>query len=374
MTTEAERTDAAAALAAAEEDLAAVVDEIEERGEEQVAAAADAYRRATALFERYEDTATGTGRENFQNYVEFQSEFDSLVEELDEDVPAREAFEEAEEVLDRRRLRERDFERAREVLEPAAEYVDLLERRDAARERRREARQRVNRAVRDAEERLAELDRLTRLAEADLDAPVDRLREPIEAYDEAVREEFRSFKRSASARDLLDLVGRTESFPLVEFRQPPPDLREYVSAKPAGEEPAPTLLEYAEYSPSKLDHYVDDVGALRTKMAVHRTYLERLDADPLTVGWPPPEAGVLRRRTEELISVVSRFASEETVARLRTVRALPRETDYERLRRAATARADLSESERERVVSGEVEREREAVASRLDRLRAARGE
>jgi hypothetical protein len=361
--------DAAAELAAAREELAAVEREIEDHGEDGVAAAADAHRRATDLLDRYEGSATGTGRENFQRYVEFQDALATLVEGLPEDLPEREAFEEAAEVLDRRRLSESHFERAREALGPAAAYADLLNRREAARGRVRDAKTRANRALREAEERLEDLRRLERLGEADLDAPVERLRDPIEAYNDAVREEFTDLRRSAPARELLDLVERTRSFPLVEFRQPPAELAAYVRENPAGEEPVATLLEYADYSPSKLDHYVEDVGALRTTVAVHRTYLERLDGEPLTVAWPPPPAGVLRRRAEELVSVVGRFAAEETVARLRAVRALPRESDYESLRASATARAELSEAERRRVAAGDVRREREALEDRIERLR-----
>jgi hypothetical protein len=347
------------------EDLEAAQAEVDAHGEAAVDEVAGAYRRLSDLLDRYEEPASGTGRETFQKFVEFQGAFDTLVEEVDDDLPGADAFDDVAELLDQRRLSQEDFARARERLGPAARYADLLDRREAARDRLREARKFLKRHRRTIETAISELEELQALGAVDLDAPVERLRDPIDRYNDAVRTAFETFREEASAREVLTFVAVTESYPLVEYRQPPAELLEYVESKPAGEESLETLLKYADFSPTKLDHYVEDVGALRTRVAVHRTYMERLDADPLTVGWPPPDAGVLRRRCDELVSVVGRFADESVVATLRDVRALPRRTDYERLRRAAEARSDLDEAERERLQSGAVE---DALATARDRL------
>ena len=87
------------------------------------------------------------------------------------------------------------------------------------------------------------------------------------------------------------------------------------------------------------------------------------------MGWPPPSADRLRPRASELVSVVGRFADEETVAALRRVRDLPRTTDYERLRTAATARTELSDDARERLQSGAVESELAELRAERERLR-----
>lgn len=361
--------DPAGAVRAASEELAAAEAAVADRGEARLAAVREAYREATDLLDRYEGRATGTG--DFAAFVEFQEAFVELVEGLDADLPAREAFERANDLLDQRRLGEDDFAAARDELSAAAELVALLDDRETARERYEATRRDARRRLRELSERIDRLERLQRLGEADLDAPVERLRDPIDAYDDAVREAWREFRREASAREVFRVVEASGAYPLAAFRQPPSELREYVATAPAGEEPIPTLLEYADYSPSKLDHYVDDVGALRTTVAVHRTYLERLDAEPLTIDWPPPAAGTLERRAEELVSLVGRFADEATVATLRAVRDLPRETDYERLRTAARSREDLGEAERERVQSGDLDRELERARSLLTDLEDA---
>lgn len=337
--------------------------EISDVGEEAVVDAADTYRKAVGLLDRYEGSATGTG--DFEAYVEFQGKFLDLVDDLGSDVPAKDAFDAAAERMDRRRLSVDDFEAARADLEPAAEYVDLLDRRE-------EAKESVSAAKRDAKLYLRELDdeidrraEMLAFADADLDAPVEEIRDPIETYNDAVAEEFRTFYESAPASDVIGLLERAESFPLVAFDSPPRDLREFVRESPDADEPIPTLLEYADYSGSKLDHYAEDPALLQTSVAVHRTFLERLSADPLTVSLPPPDAATLRLWAREAMSLLGRFASEETVARLRVVRDLTRRDDYEELRFVARAHEELDTDARERVNSG-------AAATELERLRDAR--
>lgn len=359
-------------LARAAERREQLRERVAEHGERQVRTVADAYRKLERLLDRYEETATGTG--NFETYLEFQEEVGQLVEGLPDDLPERSAFEDAGDVLEQRTLRAKHFQRAREVLAPARDLTELLEDWQDARETYRDRRIAVADGIEELDERVAELERLLVLGEADLEAPVDRLRDPIEAYDEAVREAFRSFKRERSARAVLDVVESAAAYPLVEFSMPPPRLREYLDDAPAGEEPIPTLLEYADYSASKLDHYVEDAAAVKRHVATNRTYLERLDAGPLTVGWPPPPADRLRWTCREYEAVVHRFADETVTERLRVVQGLVRDPEYERLREAAVARTDLADDERERLASGAVERQLQAVREERAELAAALSE
>jgi len=356
-------------LRTAREELAAARSAVDEQGEERLERVRDAHRAATDLLDRYEGRATGTG--DFRAFVEFQEAFVELVEGLPDDLPAREAFEAANDLLDQRRLDEDDFERAREHLEPAGDRAALLAERERARERYETARRDARRRLRELDDRIDRLERLRRLGEADLDAPVERLRDPVESYDEAVREAWNQFRREASAREVFRVVEASEAYPLAAFPQPPADLREYVETSPAGEESIPTLLEYADYSSSKLSHYVDDPGALRTRVATGRTYLERLGAEPLTVSWPPPSGDRLRYRAAELVSVVARFAPEDVVAKARRLRRLPDAVDYERLRETALARDELDDEERERLASGAVEGELTAARDERERIEAA---
>lgn len=343
--------EAAAELRETYDELRAIERRIDDLGEERVEAAADAFRRAHRVLDGYEDDATGTG--DFGAYVSFESEFTAATT-VDDDALAADAFEAAQEAVDKRRLSESDFAAAREELEAAGEYVDLLERRDDAIGAYRAARRAADEALDALEARIDELERVADFVDVDTDAPVGRLREPIEAYNDAVREAFEAFEREASARELFDFLARTERYPLVDVDQPPPELREYVDEAPAGEEPLPTLLEYVDYSPSKLEHYVEDPGALRTTVAVHRTYLDRIDAEPLTIAWPPAPADELWYRIEELIPVVSPLETEEPIVRLREIRSLTREEAYPELRRAARAREELSEAELGLLASGEI--------------------
>lgn len=339
---------------------------VAEIGEAELQRLADAYRDLQSLFDTYEEEATGDG--DFQVFIEFQEEMAKFIERLDEGVRHYERFEEVDEMMQQRRLTESDFANARDTLAPVENDVARLEERTATANRFDELTTRAHRRRRELEERIGELDRLLELDDADLDAPVERLREPIEAYNDAVSEAFREFKRDASAREVLSFVATTTAFPLVDYREPPDDLRSYVETHEPGTESVTKLLEYADYSTSKLGHYVDDPDLLRRRIGTHQTYLRRLDATPLTVGWPPPSATRLEWELRERIQVVGRFAPEEIVAQLRDLRALPDEVDYERLHRSAVAREQLTDDQRRRLADGAVKREREQAATARDQL------
>ncbi|WP_434521586.1 DUF7118 family protein [Halorubrum sp. AS12] len=346
----AEAGEAAARLRERYDELRRTTSRIDGYGRDRVEAAADAYRRAQRILDRYEEDAVGSG--DFESYVRFRGEFGDAVD-VDEDLPASDAFEAADEAVDKRRLSESDFADARDALEPAGEFVDLLEAYDDAVDDYRAARKDAREARKRLESRLDELREVADMADADLDADLSRLRNPIEAYDEGIREAFREFFKSASAREVFDFLDRADGTPFVDVDVPPTDLAEYVESHAAGEEPPATLLEYADYTNSKLEHYVDDPGALRTAVAVHRTYLERLDGDPLTLDWPPKPGDELAYEIDELVPLVGRIADDEVVATLRSVRELARTDEYERLRRAAEVRDALDEPDLALIERGE---------------------
>jgi hypothetical protein len=354
-------------LAAAEADLATARERVDEFGEAELEGLADAYEEFTALLVRYEEPATGDG--NFETFIEFQGRVETFVERLPDDLLLREVFEECDEHLQQRRLSESDFEHVREQLEPVADLVERLEERDRAREEYQRARRAVRDRRRELEEEIEALRRLERLGAADLEAPTERLRTPIEVYNERVTDAFAAFRNEAPTREVFAFLEATTAYPLVAFPALPEDLREYVTTHPPGTEPIPRLLEYADYSRSKLDHYVDDPVALEEGVGSHETYLRRLDADPLRVAWPPPPAGRLGWRCRELTAAVNRFAPP-VVEELREVAALPRETDYGRLRESAVAESELTADEHARLERGAVSEDLEAALAERERLTA----
>jgi len=334
---------------------------------------ADAYESFEDVLDRWEERATDW--DDFQGYVEFRNDVAATLESIPEDVPKSEAFLAADGHVKTgsatQSLRQRDFDAAREALAPAREYADHREALAEARERYREARRAVRRRRDEVADSVDDLERLVELSEVELEAPVEELRDPIERYDGAVEAAFAAFRRTAPARDVLAFVETASAYPLVDVQPPPAELLEYVREQPAGEHALPELLEYAEYSASKLQHYVDDPDLLKRRVAVNRTYLERLSADPLVVAWPPADRELLRYRTGELVSLVARFADDETVAALRAVRALTFREDYDRLRTAAVARAELTDEERRRVERGVVDEGLVAARETRERLETA---
>ncbi|MFB6070329.1 MAG: hypothetical protein ABEJ76_04835 [Halanaeroarchaeum sp.] len=364
--------DALAELADAREALDEADDRVAEVGEDTLRRLEGARDDLVHLLDAYEGRATGSG--DFQAYVEFQDEVVSLVESLPEDLPRRETFEDVSERFEKRRLTERDFEAAREALAPVNDLVERLEDRSAARDRYEAARRAAESRLHEIDREIERLERVADLAEADLDAPVENLRDPLEAYNEAVESAFQRFRSEASARRVIDFVETTQAFPLARFPAPPDDLADYLATSPAGEETIATLLEYADYTRSKLSHYVEQPQTFKRVVGGNRTYFTRLDAEPLQFDWPPAGADQVRWRADELVSVVNRFATDDTIEHLERVKSLARdEPHFEHLRTAALAREELSPDERERVEAGIVgedlatlREERERLADALD--------
>ncbi|RQG92701.1 hypothetical protein EA462_00245 [Natrarchaeobius halalkaliphilus] len=344
---------------------------IDEHGGDAVADASEAYRNATDLLDSYVDRATGTGRENFTAYIQLEGQFASLVDGLPDDLRGRDAFEDALDAIDKRRLSESDFETAHAALEPASRYVELIDERESAREALAEARKVASKRRRTIDDEIDERERLLELATADLDAPVERLRKPIDRYNERVLEAFTEYRLETSAREVFSVLERSAWYPFVDFERPPDDLRAYVEESSDGEYTIPELLEYAGYSRSKLSHYVEDADVLKRRVATQQTYLDDIDGEPLTIAWPPAPTGVLRRRTRERRPFVERVADEETVALLREIRLLTADPDYDRLQTAAKAVAKLTPDERDRLASGRVEDELKALRTERDDLATA---
>lgn len=361
--------DLVAALDSAESRLDRAEERVEEFGREQLEELADAYRRFTSLLERYEQKVLPDGGDK-RTIIEFQSEIEALMNDLSEEMLLYGSFQECDEHLQQKWFKQSHFEYVREQLEPVADLVDRLEEREAALDSYRETRREIRHDIHTLEQRADDLERLSRLGEADLGAPTERLREPIEAYNDDVTTAFEEFVGEASAREVVSFLDAMTAYPLVAFREPPAELCRYLREEPPGEQPLSKLLEYAGYSRSKLDHYVDDPDRLTHVIGSRRTYLSGLDADPLTVGWPPPSATELHWRCRELTAAVNRFAPP-VVESLRAVAALPRETEYERLRDSARASEQLSAEDRDRLASRDTEAELERTREELRRLRNA---
>lgn len=356
--------DVVAELRAAHEARAAARDAVSEVGRDRLVALRDALDSALRLFDRYEESATGTG--DFQSYLSFQDDLVEFVEDLADDLPEREIFEAWLDDFKKRRLSSSDFDRARRELDPARDLVDRLESLEDATAEHRQAVSAAKRRRDELRERIQHLERVQALGNVDLDAPVEALRGPIDASNDAIRSNFRVFLRESSARDVLGLLDHAQSFPLVDVEAPPDDISHYVGAHEAGEESVSRLLELADFSRSKLQHFVDDPGSFKRVVGGNRTYLDTLSAEPFTVEWPPAEAAILRRRIDELISLVGRFADEDAVARLREVQQRTREDRFDVLRDAALAREELSDEDRERLQSGAVEGDLADAREELD--------
>jgi len=179
---------------------------------------ANAYESVVRVLDRWEERATDW--DDFEGYVEFRDDLSETMSSIPEDVPEGDAFLEADGHVKTggvsTSLTTEDFDVAREALAPAREYADYRDDLEAARRRYRRACRAAEDRHRALEGRIEDLERLRRLGEADLEAPVERLRDPVERYDEAVGEAFEEFRREAPAREFLDLVETAAGCPLVD--------------------------------------------------------------------------------------------------------------------------------------------------------------
>ena len=359
------------ALAAARREREAAIERVEAIGEAELERLESYYEQFTTLLGRYEDRASGSG--DFQAFVEFQEQLEEFTTDLPADLPERETFEAIDDRLQKRRLTESDFEWARSRLEPVEDLIGRLEERDDAHELVRATKGDIRAAIQETRTRIDRLETVRSLGAADLDAPVEDLREPIERYNESVREAVQEFRRSAPAREVLGVMQRAQRYPLVPVPDPPTDLQEYLESAEVGEEPIPTLLEYADYSRSKLAHYVEAPATFARIVGGRRTYLNGIDASPFTIDWPPPAAETLRWRGRELIAVLDRFAPAETIAAFRSAFEMARTEPqrYASLRLTARAKTELSDEERKRVAAGRIEADLAAARERLETLQAA---
>ncbi|MES3517474.1 MAG: hypothetical protein PPP58_07405 [Natronomonas sp.] len=343
---------------------------------ETLTAVADGYRSIVSVLDRYEERATDW--DDFEGYVEFRRELSETLESIPEDVPTGDAFIEADRQVKTagptESLSKRNFDAAREALSPAATYAELEADIEEAVATYREAYRAVRRRREELEDRIEELESVARFGDAPLSAPTERLREPIEAYNEGIEAAFEQFRREAPARELLSVVRAAADRPLIGFEKPPEELCAYLESAAIGEEPIDQLLEYADYSNSKLSHYVENPRRLKGRIGTNRTYLDGLSAEPLQIEWPPLAATPLRFRIDEQIGIVGRIADEDTVAALRTVAEATRWENFEDLRTAAIATAELTAEQRRKLEAGEIDAERREAETACDAVEAALAE
>jgi len=372
MSTNSVEHDLVADLRQTEQRLERAQDRVDEFGEDDLQQLASVYREFLGVLDRYEDEVTDDGGD-YQTNIEFQSQIAEVSEHISDDLLLSETFRECDEYLQQKWFSQSDFEHVYDQLEPVADLVERIDERDRILENYRETRRDIEYRIRKLDEEIDELERLSRLGNADLDAPTHRLRDPIETYNDAVTDAFDTARSEWSAREMLDFVTATDPYPLVEFEQPPDELVTYVFESNPGTETIQTLVEYADYSRSKLDHYVDEPAAFEEAVGGKQTYLSRLDAEPLRIDWPPPEPETLQYRCRELTAAVNRLDSE-TVEPLRTVAALPRETEYDRLRDSVLATEQLTDSERDRIESEDIEGQLAECRTERERLQDALSE
>ncbi len=349
-------------------DIDATIDDI---GEDRLNDLNDRYQEFTTLLKTYKESASGTGRETFQEYVAFQGELDAFESALPSNALKTDVFKDAIEYLDQRRLNQGDFEEAHAILAPIEDRLAIIEDREKAREEFASAKRAIQQQIDDLDDEIERLERALSFENVDFTVSVDQLRSLIDSYNTAISTDFSSFKSNAPAHDFIQFIEKTTNYPLVAFPSPPSELIEYLESADIGNEPLPHILEYTDYTRSKLSHYVDDPSTFNARIAANQTYLDRLSPSPLTISWPPPPQEELHWILRELISVVNRIATSDTMKKLNTLQNFAHKNEYSDIRRAAKAESVLDDTEKERLASGELTAEHEAKQQEKDKLQTA---
>jgi hypothetical protein len=298
------------------EEYKKVRERVREVGEERAEKTHDLYETVDKNLERYREDATGHGE--FKKYIELRSIVAGVEEKLDEeDVYMSEEFEDALSHLDGRTLRDKHFRRARAGLEDVKEFTESYERYEKLEEELEDGLgglEKRKKELRDGIDKAEE--RLGKACEAEgVDA--SPLREAVKEYNEDVHEDFEAFLHEAPAVEVARLGEKTLDSPLVEDAPVEHGIAERLS-RYVDEETAGRVLELADASDGKLSHYVEDTAGFRD--VVPRTFFETASAERFELSYEPEN--VVLRRIPELVSLVSSFADEDTVAVLRRVGAM----------------------------------------------------
>jgi len=348
------------------EEYEKVRETVRDVGEERAERTHDLYETVDKNLEKYREDATGHG--DFGKYIEFRNFVAGVEEKLDEEeIHLTEEFESAMSHLDARTLRDKHFRRARADLEPVADFAETYERYE-------ELGEELNDELRSLEKRKKELENEIEDAEESLEkareankVDASSLRETVEAYNESVNDNFDSFLRNASAVEVARLGEKTLGAPLVEGAPVERGVAERLS-RYVEDETVERVLELADASDGKLSHYVEETDEFRD--AVPRIFFETASAERFELSYEPE--GVVRRRAPELVSLVSSFADEETVAALRRVDGMAERGEYGPMRRAVVAgeEAGATAEDIEKRLD-ELRNEKESVEERAARIRSA---
>lgn len=340
-------------------------------GRREVEAARSIYNRLSNYIDRYEEPAKGHG--DFESYLEFQSVLAEIEEELSDDVYGKEAFENALGRFESRTLRAKHFERAKNDLKEVQDVVESLEREEHLVDELETETGRLRKRRREIENELQDLDERISHAKEATNVEYQELKELVEKYNQRVEEEFRSYISSASAVDVARLARKLSNMPLLPTPAIEDGAVDVLESPGVKDESVDRVLEYAGYSNSKLEHYVDRPEEFRKK--VPEAWFRTADAGPFKLSLDERE-GVVERKIPELVRVISIFSGEETVRVLRKIGDLARKGEYSELRSAHKADqrsggkdpGTLREKKEElRKEIEEIDRELERISEVLDR-------
>lgn len=344
---------------------------IEDIGLEKAKKTHDFYSELSETMEEYREDAVGTG--DFETYVEFQGILDDLLQRINNsqnEVYRAEDFERVIDGFEKRVIRESDFRRAESRLADVRELAETIDRvREIEKELRYE-KGRLERRKSELESRLKRVGRKIDTAKGVSDIDPSPLISIIESYNSSVETDFEEFYNSAPSIKVARLGEKARDLPLADIKPLDKETVEILRRTGMGQKTVSEVLEYADYSNSKLSHYIERPDEFRRN--VSQTWFKLLSADDFKISVETPQ-NLIKHKVPELIRIVDEFGSEETVRRLREIHSVAEKGEYAPMRRAYLSEKetgdkgleDLQEEKRD------IESEIDEIESKIDEIESA---
>lgn len=313
----------------------------------------------------------------FKTHRSLRMTLDRLARRIQKSYENEEIGEEVEH-FDKALVHARDWhwKDTRRALEPLEEIAGLRDERNRVEKeirRQKKARRKKRRELEERARRLRSL-RDTRL-DPGAEEYIHSIQERLDRVNERIVGVLDALVSNAPTREVIRLLGDVGIRPELGLPRAPDKsgLMGFLGSHPVGNEPIYRVLEYADYSDSRLSHYVDRPREFKDAMSANLAYLEKItDIRRLAPKLQVEPGGMLARRLSALTSLVSRAGSlveKDTSGLVQELREMRREvlsgeyarhfSSYRRIQR-------LSQEERRLVEAGAVEDELAEVERRLE--------
>ncbi|MDY6765077.1 MAG: hypothetical protein SV377_05240 [Halobacteria archaeon] len=344
---------------------------IEDIGLEKAKKTHDFYSELSETMDEYREDAVGTG--DFETYVEFQGILDDMLERVkknQDEIHRPEDFERVIDDFEKRVIRESDFRHAESTLSDVRELSETIDRINEIEKELRYEKGKLERRKSELESRLKSIKRKIDTAKGVSDIDPSPLVSLIESYNSSVETDFEEFYNNAPAIKVARIGEKARDFPLADIKPLDKETVRILERTGMGRKTVSEVLEYADYSDSKLSHYIDKPEEFRRN--VSQTWFKLLSADDFKISVETPQ-NLIKHKVPELVRVVGEFGSDETVRKLREIHSIAERGEYAPMRRAYLSEKETGDKNLEDLQEEkeDIESEIGEIKSKIDEIESA---